>query len=428
MFCSNCGNQVDDAKKFCPNCGKPLHKTEAPPQDTAPTQPIAKQGTQGTTAPPPFDPAYAAVAGAAAPVARSHKWVLVTVAVVVGVLVVTGLMVGLVLLFASGGSGSKAEILKVEVQDENGDEVDVDEVPVGEELMLFVEYRAEFPEDGEGILQLKAVDSRDKNLVKKKVTLESSKDAQDYDYNFEVPEESSGLKAKVEVSIDVEADDKKLDDDEKITVKMEGEPVKETTTAPSADLAAARQAAADRIQAANNAVAELAGLGISTQGLIELLEKANFLLANGTTPEELIGLNDSAAFYAEYVINECNTRKGAVAQEQARQQKPRPDEREWALCPTCGGEGLVYWEEPEYYWETCGVCYGEGGWYMDDGTWFTCEACGGEGGYYVEIMANVSDICPTCGGSGWVLSMVDGHIVLTKYCPEENRLHICPVF
>ncbi|MBN1288067.1 MAG: zinc-ribbon domain-containing protein [Actinobacteria bacterium] len=425
MFCSNCGNQVEGSKKFCPNCGNPLRKEEATAPDKAQTQPIDRAAAQTAVAAPPTPPDAVVTT---AHEAGKNKWIWITVAVVVGVLVITGLTVGLVFLFGSGGSDAKAEILKIEVRDEDGDEVDGDEVPVGEDLLLFVEYRAEFPEDGEGVLQLKVTDSRDKKLVKKKVTLESSKNPQDYDYDFEVPDTSSGLKARVEVSIDVEADDKREDDDEKMTVKMEGEPVEETTgKTDSTDLAAARQAAADRIQAANNAVAELARLGISTEGLVELLEKANFLLANGTTPEQLIGQSDSAAFYAEYVMNECNTRKGAVAQEQARREKPRPDDREWTLCPTCGGEGLVYWEEPEYYWETCGVCYGEGGWYMDDGTWFTCEACFGEGGYEVEIMANVSDVCPTCGGSGWILGMMDGHIVFTKYCPEENKLYVVPL-
>ncbi|MBR6021964.1 MAG: zinc ribbon domain-containing protein [Kiritimatiellae bacterium] len=41
MFCSNCGNQIDDTAKFCENCGASVDAPDAPAAGTPPA-PAAK--------------------------------------------------------------------------------------------------------------------------------------------------------------------------------------------------------------------------------------------------------------------------------------------------------------------------------------------------------------------------------------------------
>lgn len=50
MFCSNCGNQIDDTAKFCENCGAPVDAPEAPAAGTPPA-PAAKKPPRRRKAP-----------------------------------------------------------------------------------------------------------------------------------------------------------------------------------------------------------------------------------------------------------------------------------------------------------------------------------------------------------------------------------------
>ena len=42
MFCSNCGNQIDDTAKFCENCGTPVDAPDAPAAGTPPASAAKK--------------------------------------------------------------------------------------------------------------------------------------------------------------------------------------------------------------------------------------------------------------------------------------------------------------------------------------------------------------------------------------------------
>ena len=50
MFCSNCGNQIDDTAKFCENCGTPVDTPDAPAAGTPPA-PAAKKPPRRRKAP-----------------------------------------------------------------------------------------------------------------------------------------------------------------------------------------------------------------------------------------------------------------------------------------------------------------------------------------------------------------------------------------
>ncbi len=77
------------------------------------------------------------------------------------------------------------------------------------------------------------------------------------------------------------------------------------------DLERARSEAKARLDHAAAALAELQGMGIDTSDLGEYITNAQTLYDNAKTPEEYMGITDSAAYWANVVINFCQEKKEA---------------------------------------------------------------------------------------------------------------------
>lgn len=406
MFCSKCGKEIPEGNLYCVFCGSRVPADE----ETGQVETVRSQAT-------PPSPPGSLTAAPAEP--SGNKKIMLAAVLPFACLILIGGTVVLVLWAAvwKGGNQVRAEIHTIRILDEEGDEVDTDEVPLGENLDISVEYVALFPEDGEGKLRIEITGENDKSIAKKSVPCESSEQKQTYSYTLDLLEDMSELDFEVEVTLEVE-DDKGLEYDDRDSLACTTEEGETTTTVEDdeqgdQELAEAFDKAAARIEEAINAVNDLINNGIDATGLTDLLDKAQFLLANGTTLEHLVGESDSALFYANYVINECNNRKQNRAQETAREQQPQP-EPDYVVCPTCGGYGYIVEVGFTDYWVTCGTCGGLGGWFEYDewGTeyWVTCWECGGSGGWWESGEYPVEVLCPTCGGTGWVVGIVEHRV------------------
>jgi len=77
------------------------------------------------------------------------------------------------------------------------------------------------------------------------------------------------------------------------------------------DLERARSEAKARLDQAYAALSELQGIGIDTSNLNEYINAAQFMCIYAETPEEYMGLTDSAAYWANVVINFSQEKKEA---------------------------------------------------------------------------------------------------------------------
>ncbi len=57
-YCIYCGNRLEPDARFCSNCGKPVHRSERPPETDAPTAqlPTAQPPPPSSPQPPPAQP------------------------------------------------------------------------------------------------------------------------------------------------------------------------------------------------------------------------------------------------------------------------------------------------------------------------------------------------------------------------------------
>ena len=77
------------------------------------------------------------------------------------------------------------------------------------------------------------------------------------------------------------------------------------------DLEHARSEAKARLDQAMAAISDLQGMGMDTSDLNEYINTAQFMYVYAETPEEYMGLTDSAAYWANVVINFCQEKKDA---------------------------------------------------------------------------------------------------------------------
>ncbi|MEE3357306.1 MAG: zinc-ribbon domain-containing protein, partial [Lachnospiraceae bacterium] len=90
MFCKNCGTKVSDDTKFCPNCGTLLKKQAQPVQPAQPTQPVQQAMYQNPYGQQPIQQQFAGPVAKKPGFFKSHKKVMIPVAVVAVVAIVGG--------------------------------------------------------------------------------------------------------------------------------------------------------------------------------------------------------------------------------------------------------------------------------------------------------------------------------------------------
>ncbi|MBU1670849.1 MAG: zinc ribbon domain-containing protein [Actinobacteria bacterium] len=362
MYCEQCGSTVPEGNRFCESCGTPLDAVDAG---------AAVRRARGAV-PPAVAPSAVGVSSGGR---RIPTWMIVLVTAL-SVLVAGGAVVGLVLV-VGGGPTLEAKLESIDLTKANDDELDLDEVPLDVELKLTVAYTARFPEDGKARLFVKVVDSEGSNLINKSIKCKSSSSEQEYSIEYTMTS-GTGKPLDVEARLELESGADKRGDSDEMQYTAEAGGGKAAEEEAEAEAEKQRQAewddawqrAYDRTNEAVAAVGDLNNSAIDASGLPDYLDKCSFLLENATKIEQLVGEQDSVAFYANFVIGECNNRKAAAAaaaaaEEARRNAQPAPS------------------PYPSDIWVVCGTCGGTGGWWMTDEMgwtgWVTCQDCGGTG-------------------------------------------------
>ncbi|MCG2794567.1 MAG: hypothetical protein L6427_01625 [Actinomycetia bacterium] len=118
------------------------------------------------------------------------------------------------------------------------------------------------------------------------------------------------------------------------SVGCKGNRVEVTTSKSSApehdgeELEGARAEAKARLDQACAALADLQGMGMDTTDLGEYINNAQTSYDNAKTPEEYMGLTESAAYWANVVINCCQEKKEAYLAALAEEEEDTKENEE----------------------------------------------------------------------------------------------------
>ncbi len=243
---------------------------------------------------------------------RSTK-VRIAVACVLGVCVVAAAVtVPLVLLFSSR-PGAKINSLRLLSSD--GDTIDLDEVPLDKELVLVVNYNAEFKDGGSGTLRLLVTDNEGENIIDKTYDVTSSDRAQTVKHGFTMSQGSGEpLTAKAELSL--RAGSQKEDARKTLSftvVEGKGAEVR---------LEEAKEAATRKAQEATDALEAAKQQGVEVADLVDRLSRALKELKAAKTAEQA----DAVAGEAQSVLDECNTRVAAAEKRQGSAEQCRQNQ------------------------------------------------------------------------------------------------------
>ena len=362
MYCQSCGKEIARVDKFCPHCGSSFKIVpESSSELEGKTEEAAPEETQKV------EPKPTTGAGKK----RIPIWLLI-VAPLVLILIIGGVVGGV--LWARSGSELFAEIKSIKLSSSNGGSLNLESVPLNQDVTVKVKYLAQFPQDGDGELVVKLVDNDGNEILSDDKECESKEETQTYEEALTMDNTLSGEKLEIVATLKVEAGSSKVDDEDSLAYVAEEAEEEDTSgqTIEDTQLKQAFDQAYARTDEAINAVNQLISDGIDGSGLPDILEKSLFLLEHGTTMQDYMGESDSAMFYANYAINECNARREAHAraqEEAARQRRSQPQ------------------PGPSNIWVTCYQCDGWGGWYDYDDLgyqyWVTCGTCGGTGSVLV---------------------------------------------
>jgi|GEM_PF-5317320 len=110
MFCSNCGNKIQDDAHYCSVCGHKVYPdSEQPPADDAPDRDVNDETRVTDTVPPvvpPNIPTYPPNANIPPVVPKGKKWSKIWIAAVVLLVLVLG---GVVAAYLLGDRGQEAD-------------------------------------------------------------------------------------------------------------------------------------------------------------------------------------------------------------------------------------------------------------------------------------------------------------------------------
>lgn len=306
MRCPGCGSEMANDRRFCTNCGAalgdrtiemknvpPVPATPAPPEPTRAFAGVT--GQQQTPYHPPATPSAGAVpAGKPGGLSRNSK---IVIACVVALLVLGGAAAGIIIWRVSAGNKTIADISDLELSRADGEKLDLDRVPLDEDLELTATFTARFKEGGKATLKLLVADENGDVIVDESYTVKSSDDPREKTLEFSMKSGTGDpLEAKAELDIiglgKTVSDAKSL---EYTAVEGEGEETK---------LEKAIDKAADKLLEADAAVQDIADLGIEAGDLMEQVSDAEMQLEEATTVAEA----DTVYELAEGIIAECAAR------------------------------------------------------------------------------------------------------------------------
>ncbi|MDI6830230.1 MAG: hypothetical protein QME88_02735 [Actinomycetota bacterium] len=229
----------------------------------------------------------------------------------IGFLLIAGAVAGVLTWRLTAGGGMVAEIIEVGLVTGKGKKVNLEDVPIGEDLTLTVKVKAVYGERGDAQLLITVRDETGEEQRRSRFKVGSSEKAQEFKDEFYFVW-SEGERFTLLAELEVREEDKKVSDDYELEFYVaEGEISDE-------DAEAALKKAEGKLSEAEDAVIELGtSTDINVEDLLQRLIDANAAL------KEAVSLGEIDAVYreAEGIIAECSNRKAAWEEEQARKEK-----------------------------------------------------------------------------------------------------------
>ncbi len=331
MRCSACGEELKVGSRYCVYCGSPVEEVGATAAEEAVTDVAGEAGAgiteeksmpSGESAPArdlPVNPPPPQAAGVS-PLPPSGEVAsrgkepgrrkMPVAVLVVGFLLIAGAAAG-VLTWRLTAGGIVAEIIEVGLVTGDGKNVNLEDVPIGEDLTLTVKVKAVYGERGDAQLLITVRDEAGEEQRRSRFKVSSSEKAQEFKDEFYFVW-SEGERFTLLAELEVREEDKEASDDYRLEFFVaEGEVSDE-------DVEAALQRAEGKLSEAEDAVIELGtSTDINVEDLLQRLIDANAALKEAVSPEEI----DAVYREAEGIIAECSNRKAAWEEEQARKEK-----------------------------------------------------------------------------------------------------------
>jgi zinc-ribbon domain len=319
--CPKCGHSNEDSKKFCTSCGTELAgKTEPVAPAEQPTEvmkPVEKPATERipvvpatpATPVPPVIPAAtpAFMAPGVAPVhpPRSRKFMVITIVVVVALILIVGGIMTWLLIEANRTVASVKNVALVLASEgqSQGDTVDLAKVPLDKSLKLQAAFVAKY-KSGRARLKLYVVSADGTELVSDSWSdIRSSSSTQVKDLTFHLTR-STGRKMTGKADLQIEQNGRKVASS---SGTLSFTPVK--GVGKEAQLEDAKQAATNKIAAAQAAIDELNSLGLQSDDLAAELSDAQTNLEQATTAQQA----NAQGVVADRIVTEADSRKAEAA-------------------------------------------------------------------------------------------------------------------
>ncbi|MBU1671250.1 MAG: zinc ribbon domain-containing protein [Actinobacteria bacterium] len=301
MKCEKCGYEAPEGKRFCKQCGAPF-ESEAPQAPPAPVAPEPGQAP-AVSVPPPFSattpvpgtpPPPPVAATAPRPAGRfsgSPAWKALAIILVVLIAggVVTGIVFGLMALL---GSKPAAKVEQVTLTRKDGKPLDLDKVPLGEELVIEAKFIATYGEGGRGTIKLAAVGSDGSDLIEDTFEVKSSSKAQTRELAVTMTV-GSGKPLKAHAELVVRDGQNRLTSSKDLTFTAEEGNIEEgdgdtgDSTSGDEDVEAAKAQVETALEELQTAFDQAEQLGVDVSDLVGLLPELMTRLAAADTMEEV---------------------------------------------------------------------------------------------------------------------------------------------
>jgi len=274
MKCPACGFDVPDGSSFCVKCGARI----ASGQDS---------GRQALQVPTDTTQMQAGK--------KMSKWPVIVI--IVAIALIAGAVAG-ILVWRLTSKGALCELKSVKLLDKNGDSLNLEDVPLGKDITVKVDYLARFGEKGSGKLELLVFDGKGEEQWRYPVTLKSSENEQSYQTVISI-NTSEGETFELQANLKVKDGGKKLQDGKSVSFY-----VKEGSIEGS-ELEKLRKEAESKLLEADKKVQELIKGGISADDLVEEVADAEERLGNAKDEGEI----REVITIAENIIKECENRR-----------------------------------------------------------------------------------------------------------------------